>query len=771
MEWIEDAQTRRTRTRWARVVPLIGLVAAFTLTLLGPGTMARAGAPGADHGELTAPVRADSFSASGQLPSLARDIDAGGPRTPFAWMRQRANRSSSGIAGPLAPADRGTILATVKLPDYTDAALEGFGSMWITVGSYQSTALVRVDLGTNAITDVISLGDPVFGSPGELAISPEAVWVPKYYENEIDRIDPATDTIVARIHVGTSPVGATYAFGSVWVANSHGGSVSRIDPATNTVIATIPAGYPGAMEAGPWQLAATSDALWVDNGRPFFIPAPKAKVFIQRIDPQTNTVATSLPAPKAIGCDTMVTVGSSLWLNDDFCGDGLSITRVDTQKDRIAQTVRVVDDPTGCVAALESHDGALWAAVNRKLDPKLGYCGYAALERLDPTTGDVLATYGLGRHSIYTLSTGGDDLWAADGAAGPRILRIATPATGPDAGSPSVGVAGSMPSVPASPIESTLQVSAGGSGSPLGAAPGGAVEARIRVRPESFDPTSADGLVWTLSGQFLDRFSYLVGVDPATNTVEETYFVGDSASGLASGAGSLWISKWYENTVERIDPTTGNVLATIPTDLSPHGMLFYDGSVWVATHRGRAVDRIDPASNQVIARIAAGDQQSFRSGPAGLAAGTDSVWVSAGNLGTVQKIDPATNQVVLTAQEIDPDIWLNFGADPQSVYVFLNDQGYRLSQATGEITGTFSTDGDYGGMTMDGGDLWVSSDHVKDPDTGQTAAVLTEYDPTTLQKITSLHVGGGAGDLLPWGDGEMWMSDFVRALLDRIALS
>src|ERR1044072_1826355 len=122
--------------------------------------------------------------------------------------------------------------------------------MWVTVVSYQSTDLARVDLGTNAITDVIHLGDPVFGSAGELAISPDAVWGPKCDENEVDRIDPSTDTIVARIRVGTSPVGTLYAFGSIWVANSHGGSISRIDPSTNTVVATIPAGYPGAMRAG-----------------------------------------------------------------------------------------------------------------------------------------------------------------------------------------------------------------------------------------------------------------------------------------------------------------------------------------------------------------------------------------------------------------------------------------------------------------------------------------------------------------------------------------
>ena len=763
MFWTEVAHTRHGRSRRPWAAPLIVLVIALSVGFAGAGTIARAATWSAPQNRTPGEVDA-AF--------LGRDVNAGVPRTPFAWIRQRAGLGSRGPSQPLGPAGRGTILATVKLPDYANAALEGFGSMWVSTGNGQSTDLVRIDLGTNAITDVIHLGNPVMGTAGELAISPDAVWVPKFYENEIDRIDPSTDSIVARIPVGTSPVGTLYAFGSVWVANSHGGSISRIDPGTNTVVATIPAGYPGSMEAGPWQLAATSDAVWVDNGRPFFFPAPKTKVFIQRIDPQANTVTTSLPASKAIGCDTMAAVGSSLWLNDDLCGDLLSITRVDTKKNRIAQTVRVVDDPTGCVAGVDIINGSLWVGVDRKLDPNLGYCGYAAVKQLDPTTGQVLATYGLGRHSTYTLSDGGGDLWASDFTAHPRILRIATPPAAANVPVAATGATRSASSAAGSSTGSIGGASSGNAGSSVWAGPSGShVEARIRIRPESIRPTNAFGLVWTLSGAFLDRYSYLVGVDPTTNSVEKTYFVGDSAAGLAAGAGSLWIAKWYENTVQRIDPATGNVVATISTDLSPNGMLFYDGSVWVATHRGRAVDRIDPSSDTIVARIAAGDQHSFRSGPAQLAAGTDSIWVSAGNLGTVQKIDPATNQVVLTAQEIDPGIALAIGADEQSVYVFLDDQGYRLSQETGDVTGTFSTDGSYGSITFDGGNLWISSDHLKDPNTGQTAAVLTEYDPATLDRIMSIHVGGAAGDLLSWGDDEMWMADWARSLLDRIRLS
>jgi streptogramin lyase len=341
----------------------------------------------------------------------------------------------------------------------------------------------------------------------------------------------------------------------------------------------------------------------------------------------------------------------------------------------------------------------------------------------------------------------------------------ATPAKSPAAAAAATSPAGSL--APAAPA---LPASGGTAGQSAGAAPAGRVEARIHVGPEAASPIDAFGLVWTLTGAGLDRYSHLVGIDPDTNTVVKSYFIGDSAAGLAAGDGSLWVSKWYENVAERIDPGTGQLLATIPTDLSPHGVLFADGSVWVATHRGRAVDRIDPSSNQVIAKIAAGDPDSFRSGPAGLAAGSDGIWVSVSNIGTVQKIDPNTNQVVLTGRELGSDILLNIAADSTFVYVWNDGSYYRLSQDTGDVVDSFATDGAAGGLTFQHGDIWVSSDHLKDPNTGETTSVLTEYDPVTLAEMGSVHVGGYSGDLLATDGHEIWMADYLRPLVDRVRI-
>jgi YVTN family beta-propeller protein len=65
-------------------------------------------------------------------------------------------------------------------------------------------------------------------------------------------IDPATNTVVGTIIVGSQPVSIHFilnngiAFdpdnGFMYVANQNSGTVSVIDPPTNTVIDTIPVG-------------------------------------------------------------------------------------------------------------------------------------------------------------------------------------------------------------------------------------------------------------------------------------------------------------------------------------------------------------------------------------------------------------------------------------------------------------------------------------------------------------------------------------------------
>src|SRR5439155_25122147 len=78
--------------------------------------------------------------------------------------------------------------------------------------------------------------------PEATAAGAGAVWLSYPLNDEVSRVDPATNKVTASIHVGPQPTGIAVSRSAVWVADAGGPSVSRIDPATNRVVATIRVG-------------------------------------------------------------------------------------------------------------------------------------------------------------------------------------------------------------------------------------------------------------------------------------------------------------------------------------------------------------------------------------------------------------------------------------------------------------------------------------------------------------------------------------------------
>jgi len=70
-------------------------------------------------------------------------------------------------------------------------------------------------------------------------------------------------------------------------------------------------------------------------------------------------------------------------------------------------------------------------------------------------------------------------------------------------------------------------------------------------------------------------------IDAQTDTIIRTVAVGNSPSGIASGAGSIWVSS-EDGTVTRIDPQTGAVQATIHVGGSPQDIAVGYGRIWIA---------------------------------------------------------------------------------------------------------------------------------------------------------------------------------------------
>src|SRR4029453_4531075 len=76
-------------------------------------------------------------------------------------------------------------------------------------------------------------------------------------DGTVSRIDPASDTVVAKVGVGGSPSAVAISPGAVWVTSELRGTGTRLDPDTNRPARTIDIG------SAPAGAAVAGDAMWV----------------------------------------------------------------------------------------------------------------------------------------------------------------------------------------------------------------------------------------------------------------------------------------------------------------------------------------------------------------------------------------------------------------------------------------------------------------------------------------------------------------------------
>ncbi len=168
----------------------------------------------------------------------------------------------------------------------------GAGAVWLVV---KPSTLIRVDPATNSVIAKIDLPseseDPFF--------SDGFVWVTSFGHGALLKIDPATNTIAATIPVGPKPRFLTTGAGSVWTLNQGDGTVSRVEIATGKLIATIECGLTG--EGGEITFGAGS--VWATL---FGIP-------LTQIDPATNMAVKQWSGK---GGDGLQFGFGSLWLSN-----------------------------------------------------------------------------------------------------------------------------------------------------------------------------------------------------------------------------------------------------------------------------------------------------------------------------------------------------------------------------------------------------------------------------------------------------------------------
>jgi streptogramin lyase len=168
----------------------------------------------------------------------------------------------------------------------------GDGAVWLVV---KPSTLLRIDPASNTVAAKLDLPseseDPFFAEG--------FVWITSFGHNALLKINPKAMTIAATIPVGPKPRFLTAGAGAVWTLNQGDGTVSRVDIAAGKTVATIECGLQGP----GGEITFGAGAVWATL---FNIPLTK-------IDPETNTAVKQWAGK---GGDGLQFGFDSLWLSN-----------------------------------------------------------------------------------------------------------------------------------------------------------------------------------------------------------------------------------------------------------------------------------------------------------------------------------------------------------------------------------------------------------------------------------------------------------------------
>jgi YVTN family beta-propeller protein len=148
---------------------------------------------------------------------------------------------------------------------------------------------------------------------------------------------------------------------------------------------------------------------------------------LYRIDPDTNRVTETIPAPTSKGARGPFAVqGDSVWVSSGAPLVGQEVLRIDTR------TKQVVARIPGLAGELAIGEGAVWVT-NRR-------AGGDSVVRIDPGTNTVVTTIGVGK-SPSAVAAGAGSIWVShsDGSIiriDPQTNRVVTKTQVGEAGSP-----------------------------------------------------------------------------------------------------------------------------------------------------------------------------------------------------------------------------------------------------------------------------------------------------------------------------------------------
>jgi hypothetical protein len=285
--------------------------------------------------------------------------------------------------------------ATIHLASGVVGLAVGDGALWVS----GEGVVDRIDPASARV--VARIRTPRTGDYSNIAVGLGSVWVTgTLYRSVVYRIDPRADRVVATVHLAGPVQGIAVGAGSVWVTRIRQGpgELLRIDPATDRV-----AGAPVKVGPGPVQVIYGLHALWVQNSAP---PS------VMRVDPTTGRVATIGEADAGPGGaftgGAIATGYGSLW---SAYGDNLK--RLNPKTGAILASIRI---PRALAIAIGG--GEEWVfSQPRSRSPTLfnPIRNTAALWEIDPRANRIVGKpLKLKTLDPIAVAASARNLWAAD---------------------------------------------------------------------------------------------------------------------------------------------------------------------------------------------------------------------------------------------------------------------------------------------------------------------------------------------------------------------
>jgi sugar lactone lactonase YvrE len=198
------------------------------------------------------------------------------------------------VASPVTQASA-RVTARIEVGAVPGSVALGDGSVWVTVNNFNPTetwAVVQVDPSSNEVVSEIPL-------PGasNIAFGNDSLWVSSWQGNEsvILQVDPRSHGIVRTIDLGRGSIDDLLtANGELWATTSSpqgdvSGEVDRIEPSTGKITARIP------LPASPRDMLFSDGSLWV-YGPSKATQATWEAASVYRIDPAAGTLVDRRPS-------------------------------------------------------------------------------------------------------------------------------------------------------------------------------------------------------------------------------------------------------------------------------------------------------------------------------------------------------------------------------------------------------------------------------------------------------------------------------------------